>query len=216
MTLALGFFSYFILKNSKNIKNYALRTLVLPLLISIGAAGFFYSFKILGDNSKKGIYSFDQILSRAEIVSNYLVYVSEKSDGSSYSLGITDFTVPNLISKIPAALNVTLFRPYIWEVRNPLMLAAAVESLAIFLFTIYVIVKVGFGKFFGRIWRSPLILSTFVYCFSFAFAIGITSNNFGTLTRYKIPVIPFYVIGLILILYAGRIRRTDDTSKVFP
>ncbi|MEO9485812.1 MAG: hypothetical protein ABJG47_20310 [Ekhidna sp.] len=212
MTLLLGFSCYFIAGNLKKVRNVALKTLAAPALITLGVLGFFFSFKYIGDNSKRGIYSMDQILERAEIVSSYLGYVSEKSDGSSYNLGIESFTIPNLASKMPAAINVTLFRPYFWEVRNPLMLAAALESLLIFFFTLYVIYKVGLVNFFSNTIRSPIIFSMLVYCFSFAFAIGITSSNFGTLTRYKIPIIPFYVIALILILYSNRSSRIKSSN----
>lgn len=212
MTLTLGLSCFFVFRNMKLIKNMALRMLIFPLLVSIGGFGFFYSFKLLGDNSKKGIYSIEQIVGRAEIVSNYLAYVSDKSDGSTYDLGIREFSIPNLILNIPASINVTLFRPYIWEVKNPLMLAAAAESGLIFILTLYIIFRVGIYSFFKRIMDSPFVISILVYCFSFAFAIGITSNNFGTLTRYKIPIIPFYVIALMLIL-APSFKKKHESLK---
>ncbi len=31
-----------------------------------------------------------------------------------------------------------------------------------------------------------------------AFAVGVSTFNFGTLTRYRIPVLPFFLVGLIL------------------
>lgn len=209
LTLFLGLFVFFVLHNTKRIRNIVLKALVFPLLIAIGVAGFFIAFTIIGENSKRGIYSMDQILNRAEIVAGYLDYVSQKSDGSTYNLEIGSFTPQVLARKIPAALNVTFFRPYLWEVKNPFMLAAAIESLAIFLFTLYVIVRVGVLKFLKKISASPLIFAILAYSFSFAFAIGITSSNFGTLMRYKIPIIPLYLIALILILYPKRTTSTN-------
>jgi hypothetical protein len=38
----------------------------------------------------------------------------------------------------------------------------------------------------------------------FAFAVGISSYNFGALSRYKIPCLPFYALGLVLVYYKNR------------
>ncbi|HMJ48531.1 MAG TPA: hypothetical protein VK498_14455, partial [Ferruginibacter sp.] len=46
-----------------------------------------------------------------------------------------------------------------------------------------------------------IILYCFFFSVIFALFVGATTLNFGTLVRYKIPGIPFYVISLFLILY---------------
>jgi hypothetical protein len=49
--------------------------------------------------------------------------------------------------------------------------------------------------------NDPTIQFCFVFSLIFAFAVGISSYNFGALSRYKIPCLPFYAIALILIYY---------------
>ena len=39
-----------------------------------------------------------------------------------------------------------------------------------------------------------------------AFAIGISTSNFGSLVRYKIPVMPFYIASLFIINYYDSLR----------
>jgi hypothetical protein len=38
-----------------------------------------------------------------------------------------------------------------------------------------------------------------VFSIIFAFSVGFTSYNFGTLVRYKIPLMPFYYIALFIL-----------------
>ena len=48
--------------------------------------------------------------------------------GSTYSLGEFDYSTSGIVKKIPAALNVSLFRPYIFEVRSAVMLISSLEN----------------------------------------------------------------------------------------
>ena len=47
---------------------------------------------------------------------------------------------------------------------------------------------------------SCLVFSVFFSLF-FSFSVGLTTSNFGSLVRYKIPAIPFYVASLFIIHY---------------
>ena len=105
----------------------------------------------------------------------------------------------------PQAINVSLFRPYLWEVRNPLMLLSAMESLALLFFTLFALYKCRFNLF--RTISEPTILFCVLFSVSFAFAVGVSTFNFGTLTRYKIPLLPFYFFAVILMIYSNKDRK---------
>jgi hypothetical protein len=47
-----------------------------------------------------------------------------------------------------------------------------------------------------------------VFAISFSFGVGVNSYNFGTLVRYKIPMMPFYVSGLYILRYYANKRTT--------
>jgi hypothetical protein len=71
------------------------------------------------------------------------------------------------------------------------------------------VIKVGRVKFF-RSFQDPTILFCLVFSLIFAFAVGVSTYNFGTLMRYKIPLMPFYCVGLVLILdYVNKLRKAD-------
>ena len=70
-----------------------------------------------------------------------------------------------------------------------------------FLFlTVLFIYKNGIKSFFRIPFSDPRILMCFVFAFVFAVAVGISSANFGALSRYKIPCMPFYLM-MILLMY---------------
>ena len=100
----------------------------------------------------------------------------------------------------PAAINVTLFRPYLWESGKIIIFFSALESGFLLLFTIFTIFKVGPFKFVYYIFKDPLLLAFFLFTIIFAIFVGLSSFNFGSLVRYKIPCIPLYLIVLAVIL----------------
>ena len=51
---------------------------------------------------------------------------------------------------------------------------------------------------------DPLIMYCFLFSIVFALFVGASTLNFGTLVRYKIPSMPFYVITLFLILFFNK------------
>ena len=132
-----------------------------------------------------------------------------KNAGSTYSLGELDGTFSGMLLKAPQAVNVALFRPYLWEVRNPLMAISALECFVLFLFTLYVFF-IRRNVFFKMI-MDPNVIFCLVFSLTFAFAVGISTYNFGTLSRYRIPMMPFYVMALALMFnYSKRERKLAE------
>ncbi len=133
-------------------------------------------------------------------------------EGSTYTLGEFSPTTLGLIRVFPAAVNVTFFRPYLWEVKNPVMLLAALESLALFIFFLYVLIKAGPLRFFAEFYNNPLVFFCMIFSILFAFAVGFSAYNFGNLVRYKIPCVPFFTIGLFVIYHETiRKRKVNPT-----
>lgn len=111
--------------------------------------------------------------------------------GSAYNLGEVEYTLFGVITKIPAALNVTFYRPYLWEARNPVVAIAALESIGFLFLTILAFYRLRF-RVFKIIWERPILITFFVYCLIFGFVVGFTSYNFGALGRYKIPIFSLF------------------------
>jgi hypothetical protein len=164
----------------------------------------------IGENDER--YSLSRLPETARITAYDIGFYSGKNAGSRYSLGEFDGTFSSIIKLSPQAVNVTLFRPYLWEVKNPLMLLSAIESFVILLFTIYVLFIRRQVLFIMLV--NPHVVFCLVFSITFAFAVGVSTFNFGTLARYKIPLLPFYILALALLLnYSKSDRNETDVEE---
>ena len=178
------------------IKSQILRIMVIPFVLIIIIGSSYFALEWVGKGDEK--YSLDNLARTAQITAYDIAYFTGKGAGSFYSIGELDGTFTGMLKLTPQAINVSLFRPYLWEVRNPLMLLSAAESLFLLFFTLFIFYKR--RALVVEALRNPDILFCMVFSITFAFAVGVSTFNFGTLTRYKIPLLPFYLIGLILML----------------
>ncbi|MEM8907091.1 MAG: hypothetical protein AAGD05_04525, partial [Bacteroidota bacterium] len=124
-------------------------------------------------------------------------------------IGIVEPNFQSLVQKSGSALNVTLFRPYPWEVRKPINVPAMAESLLTFLLSLIVLIRYGPIQVIRRIVNNPIILFCLIFTLIIGIIVGLFAFNYGTLVRYKIPILPFYFIALILLWY-------PSTAKVAP
>ncbi len=169
------------------------RTLV-PVVV-VGLVG------VLATSFEKqlGNYALDNVLLTSEALRIDLLRNSEASDGSAYNLGEVDPTPLGLLVKLPAAVNVTLFRPYVWEAKKVIIFFNALESLALFIITLVILFKLGLPRFFRTVGRDANLQFFLLFTIIFAFAVGISTYNFGTLSRYKIPCLPFFGMALVVL-----------------
>ena len=151
-----------------------------------------------------GKYSLEKIAETSAVTRDWIGYMSDVDEGSGYDLGDFSPTIGGMLSKMPAAVNVTLFRPYIWETRKIIVFLTAIEALLFLFATLKILFVIGIKKVWQTIGGDPTIQFCLIFSIIFAFAVGISSYNFGALSRYKIPCIPFYAMALILIYYKNR------------
>ena len=184
-------------ETNARIKNSTLRLVARPLFLVLGGVMAVYAATNLtkGDNE----YDVDKIGERSKITSDYLYQTSLEQNGSGYSLGKLDGSIGSMVKLAPQAIGTTLFRPFIWETRNPVMLLSALEAGFFLFFTLRIFWRTGVVRTLGIIGKNPVLLLCFVFSLAFSAAVGITSSNFGTLVRYKIPMIPFYLGGLYML-----------------
>jgi hypothetical protein len=199
---------WLIFANARRIRNPRIRLLIKPFSLGILALTIAVGLPIISSYSER--YSLDAAMETAEITANYIQRVSERDQGSVYTLDI-EYTPLGLLAAAPAAINVTLFRPYLWEVRNPVMLLAALEGSAFLLITLFLLFKVGLFNFFRFIFSHPFLVASLTFSLIFAFAVGASTFNFGALVRYKIPCLPFY--GLVLAVAYGEYQARRRQAR---
>lgn len=190
------------------------KVLLLPLVLCVVAVIGYYAIRKVAEDDPR--YNLDRIAVTAQITAYDIRYGwgARTGDGSGYTLGELDGSLGSMVRLMPQAINVSLFRPYLWEVRNPLMLLSAMEGLILLGLTAFILVKTLTGFF--RYTSQPEVLFCLVFALVFAFSVGVSTYNFGTLSRYKIPLMPFYLVGIGLIYYHSnkekKLRAFDETE----
>jgi hypothetical protein len=188
---------WLLLSYSYKIKTAGLRFLVTILFIGLAIVGFlFFTGRFAKEMNK---YSLERVAQTAASTRGWISY-SSGDEGSAYDLGEFSPTIGGMLSKFPQAVVVTLFRPFLWESKKIIVLLSALEALVFLFFTLKAIVK-NKGKMIARITKDANLMFCLIFSLIFAFAVGISTYNFGTLSRYKIPCISFYAAFIVILLY---------------
>jgi hypothetical protein len=182
------------------------RKLLAPFIALFLAVGTFFLAQELSESAGK--FNLDKLEGTLEGFQTWHTTVSETKHQSGYTLGDDmDFSTMGILMKIPASITVTFFRPYIWEVYNASTLLGAIEGAILSLFSGWLVLKYRF-KLFLLIFKNKDILFLMLFSLLFGVSVGISSYNFGALSRYKIPAQMFFVIALILIIDKTKRKNT--------
>ncbi|MFT3978937.1 MAG: hypothetical protein QM687_00615 [Ferruginibacter sp.] len=199
----LPFFAlYLVFINLSLVSNYFIKLAVFLLIGGISIVGFVaFTDKL---NEEMGTLAVEKLSESVAQQQNNFANMSDRAQ-SSFSLGVEydGQSIGSLLKIAPAAINATLFRPYLWESKKISTLLSSLESLALMIYFLFVLLKVGPLKFIGSIIKDPLIMYCFFFSILFALFIGATTLNFGTLVRYKIPCMPFFLLSLMFIFDKG-------------
>lgn len=192
------FFAQFLVR----VRSIIARIMMVPIVTFLCVTLAYFSINMVVEEDSR--YALDKIAITSKITAYDIRYGWGKDAGTGYSLGELDGSFGTMLRLAPAAINVSLFRPYLWEVKNPLMLLSALESLFMLIGTLYLLIRLR-----GRLFKgfSPEVTFCLTFALIFAFGVGISTYNFGTLARYKIPMMPFYVMALGLMLEFVNIRQ---------
>ena len=201
---------WYFFEHLSSIRSKIIRWIATPVVAIFAIGSSYFAVDQLSKEHYR--YSFRKLAHTAEVTAKWINYVSTVEQGSGYVLGDFDYSLAGMIRKFPLALNVTLFRPYLWEVRNPVMLLAALESVLVFLITAYVAIRVRLN-IFVIVKRNPFLLFLLLFSISFAFAVGFSTYNFGSLVRYKIPMIPIYLSALSILYYLNKSRKAGALAS---
>lgn len=185
---------WLMLNYSKKIRSLAVRWIANIIFIGLIIAGFLFFTQKFADDLNK--YSLDKIAETAVVTRDWIQY-SSGDEGSAYTLGEMDGTLMGMLQKFPAAVVVTLFRPFLWESKKLIILLSALEAIVFLYFTVRAVFARR-GKLFSLLAKDPNMLFCLVFALIFAFAIGISTYNFGSLSRYKIPCLPFFACFLVV------------------
>lgn len=181
----------------KKINHGFIRLIATPIILVIGAMFGYLALDQMGENL--GQYQLDNVLDKAVVTQKDMK--AEYYGGKTYDIGDFDASIGGVISKAPIAIFSGIFRPGIWDVRNPVMLISSLENSYLLIITIFLLFKLKFFGFFSLIRKNPMLLFCMLFSLFFAFSVGLTVANFGSLVRLRIPELPFFVAGIFMLRY---------------
>jgi hypothetical protein len=141
-------------------------------------------------------------------------YYSQYSAGGSYTggTGDTDMALFNArdtsllgqVRFLPIALVNAMFRPFLFEAGSPPLLAAAIETSILAVIFLSLVRRVKLRDLLADIVGSPVLLASAVFALTFGAAVGLASQNLGTLSRYRVPMMPALVTPMLLLWHRFR------------
>ncbi len=179
----------------RKIRNNLARKLVLPIVYFIIVVGSYFGLTAFGESLGK--FSVQNALKTAAVNQNDLK--QDYYEGNSFDIGDFDPTIAGALSKFPQATLAGLYRPYLWDSKNFVMVLSALENLFVLGFTIYVLLRMKWRKISPFLVANPILLYCLVFSILFAFMIGLTSPNYGALVRFRIPLTPLFMACLMVI-----------------
>lgn len=198
-------------ENNQRIKSATLRTILKPLFLVFGlAAGYLGATNLTAGDER---YDVDKIGERSKITRDYLT--TQVVSGSVYNIGELDGSIGSIVKVAPQAIVVSIYRPFLFEARNPVMILSALEATLFIYLTITLLYKTGIVKSVKLIFSKPILWFSFLFSIIFAIGVGVNSGNFGTLVRYKIPLMPFYLSGLYIMQSMATNKPKSQSAQRF-
>lgn len=185
-----------------NFKSSFVKNIIKPLTFSLSLLG---GYLLINEISKDaGKYSIENLESVVKGFHSWHNYLASTRDQSGYALGEISYTPLGILSKVPKGIFVTFFRPLpFFDTRNLATWFESIQSFGLLFISLYVFVRAGFGELIRLIYRNKDVAAFLFFAMAFGFAVGFTSYNFGALSRYKIPCLPFYTATLAIIFHQG-------------
>jgi hypothetical protein len=190
-------FIWIFMELRSRIRDRNLRRLASVIFFVAGSGLAFFAIRSLASFELAERFSSERILASFQQQQESSI----SAGGTIFSIGTVDMSVGSLILLFPSGIVATFFRPFIWEVSNPMMLLSGIEAIGFLVLTIMAFSRIGFRRFFSIAFSDPAIVFCMVFSVLFGGMVGISTNNFGALVRYRIPVLPFYLIMVFVVMH---------------
>lgn len=123
------------------------------------------------------------------IVDNHDAYMLVSDESSRIDYGELEPTFMSMLANAPTALVSGLYRPFFWESDGLVQLLAGVENLLLMVLTACAMIRFLKHKSVSR--GGAIIL---LYTVSLCVFLALSAPNLGTLSRYRVGFLPFFVL----------------------
>ncbi|WP_430406173.1 hypothetical protein [Fluviicola sp.] len=183
-------------------------TRISGISIAISSIVFFMS-----SSSMFGEFSSNNLTETANTI--YLDFQNNSGyTGKRYDLGISEVNSVTMVTVIPSAILTTIYRPFIWEADNVLMLVNGLEGSLFLVLTLAIIrrrkkTNSAFSKNDRQ--TKDFIIFCVLFVLILAYFVGLTSGLFGVLARLKAPILPFFLLFIF-----SKLKKSTEQDLVHP
>lgn len=148
-------------------------------------------------------YSFEVLKEQIEYQAGTEFQVEGNSNIESQPI---DFSIVGIMKGLPFIIFKGLYRPFITDSFSLGFIIFGIENMFLLFLLFYSLWKMKSEPMcgFNNINRDIMFGSILIYIISFSFFLGISINNMGTLLRYKVPILPFYICLCVFLITKQR------------
>jgi hypothetical protein len=129
--------------------------------------------------------------------------------GSYSTVPTVEPNIASVAAGLPVGLCNTLFKPYLWQVRNPMMLMSALENIVLLLLVVLALL---YGEEKAKINYNLLFFFLMAVLLYFAL-IGLMTPVIGNLVRYRVVMEPFLIFILVSIIDVTALKNLLRLKK---
>jgi hypothetical protein len=137
--------------------------------------------------------------------------------GSTYELVSGDHEASASVQLLfaPLALLTSLYRPVLFEATSAQVFVNALETSALLALSIWLFWRISLRELLSTLLRSPLAVFSLIFVGILGVAVGLTTTNLGTLSRYRAPLVPYFA-SLLVILASAKERVGAIAKTIMP
>lgn len=177
-------------------KDRTQRRFITAVAIGMAVFGAFSMVNYLTSEQALAKFSLDNIMETSTSSREMYANQSNRTEGSYFTIEAS-----NPVTLALSGLVATFFRPFPWEVSSVIVLLSSLEAMLFLALIVFLVYQKGLIRPFKGIISSPILLMCLAFAIIFGISVGASATNFGSLSRYKIPCLPFYLIFVIAAYY---------------
>ena len=120
--------------------------------------------------------------------------------GSDVEVGSAEAKSPlQQLAFLPVAVVNAFFRPVLFEARGAPMVGAALENALLTLALLSMLRVSRRRRVLLALIRTPLLVFAVAFCAVLGVGVGLATSNLGSLSRYRMPMMSFYVATMLIL-----------------
>lgn len=210
LAIAPGITIWLFLKTTGIVQDRTLKRLLGTMLLVVSSLVGIVLIRYITSSEAGKSFQLDRIVESSNAQKAQYSQMATYDQGAYFSAG-----GGNPITSFLGGIVASLYRPFPWEISSPMVVLGAIESFIFLVLTFLAIKGAGIKRFFEEIFGNTQLMICFFFAIIFAGAVGSTALNFGSLSRYKIPCMPFYLLMILIVMRQANVPYPRWLNKVF-